>query len=180
MLNERNEKTKGVIHLMVTTLCTRDCPHCCNNQYDLNSIPQVTDDELKEAHTLCITGGEPFAFTDPNAIAKFYKTRYENIKNVYVYGNFYEFYKYLADGYKELSSIDGFTLSLKNFSDMVAFVNLMACCDSLADSLFRGKSNILYYFGDDYEPEDSEYFTIIKREWQHEFEPADDSIFRRV
>ena len=73
-----------------------------------------------------------------------------------------------------------FTLSLKNFSDMAAFVDLTIDCDGLADSLFRGKSNILYYFNEDDKPADSEYFTIIKRDWQQEFEPADDSIFRRV
>ena len=56
MLNEYNEKTKGIIHLLVTSLCNRICEFCCNKQYDLNSIPYVTDEELKNCHTLCLTG----------------------------------------------------------------------------------------------------------------------------
>ena len=61
ILNERNENTKGVIHLLTTTLCNRDCKYCCNKQYDMNEILYVTDSELREAHTLCLTGGEPFS-----------------------------------------------------------------------------------------------------------------------
>ena len=41
MLNERNEKTKNVIHLLVTARCDRDCPYCCNKQYDIKDIPVV-------------------------------------------------------------------------------------------------------------------------------------------
>ena len=48
-LNEKNENTEKVIHIMVTSLCNRKCPDCCNNQYDLNDIPYVTDEELKRA-----------------------------------------------------------------------------------------------------------------------------------
>lgn len=29
-LNSRTEKTKKVMHLMVTSLCDRDCKYCCN------------------------------------------------------------------------------------------------------------------------------------------------------
>ena len=43
-LNDRTDKTKGIIHLMVTSLCDRNCPYCCNKQYDLNDIPYVTDE----------------------------------------------------------------------------------------------------------------------------------------
>ena len=46
-LNPRTEKTKKVMHLMVTSLCDRDCKYCCNKQYDLNSIPYATDEELR-------------------------------------------------------------------------------------------------------------------------------------
>lgn len=82
ILNERNENTKGIIHLLTTTLCNRDCKYCCNKQYDMNEILYVTDSELREAHTLCLTGGEPFLYTDPCAMAKHYKMRYRNIQNV--------------------------------------------------------------------------------------------------
>ena len=47
ILNERNENTKGIIHLLTTALCNRDCKYCCNKQYDMNEIPYVTDSELR-------------------------------------------------------------------------------------------------------------------------------------
>lgn len=50
-LNPRTEKTKKVMHLMVTSLCDRDCKYCCNKQYDLNSIPYATDEELRGVET---------------------------------------------------------------------------------------------------------------------------------
>ena len=57
-LNEKTEETVKKIHLMVTNLCTRNCPNCCNKCYSLNDIPVVTDDELiKEFADYC-AGGE--------------------------------------------------------------------------------------------------------------------------
>jgi MoaA/NifB/PqqE/SkfB family radical SAM enzyme len=78
---------KKIIHIMVTSLCKRNCEYCCNKQYDLNDIPYVTDEELRNAHTLLLTGGELFAFANPPEIAQYYKSRYPNIKAVYVYSN---------------------------------------------------------------------------------------------
>lgn len=184
MLNERSEKTKKIIHLMVTTLCKRKCPHCCNNQYDLKDIPYVTDEELKEAETLCITGGEPFAFTDPNEIAKHYKTLYPNIKNVYVYGNVLEFVEYLkrhgAGRYREtIENIDGLSLSIKSCTDLIHYVQLVSPLFNNG-YIFEGKSNRVYYFNDEMQISGYGIFDVIKREWQEEFTPADDSIFRRA
>ena len=115
ILNERNDNTKGVIHLLVTSLCNRKCKYCCNTQYDLNDIPYVTDEELREAHTICITGGEPFAFSDPCAFAKYYKYKYPNIQKVFVYTNALELGDYLQTG-RKLTYLDGLTISIKNDS----------------------------------------------------------------
>ncbi len=111
-LNNKNEKTEKIIHLMVTSLCDRDCPDCCNKQYDLNNIPYVTNEELKNANTLCITGGEPFKFSNPNEIARYYRIKYPNIKNVYVYTNAIELEEYILRG-KHLEYIDGVSISIK-------------------------------------------------------------------
>ena len=83
-LNPKNDKTKEVIHLLVTSLCNRDCKYCCNKQYDLAQIPYVTEEELNDCKTLCLTGGEPFLYTDPCEIAYYYKQRFNNIKNIYM------------------------------------------------------------------------------------------------
>lgn len=119
ILNERNENTKGVIHLLTTTLCNRDCKYCCNKQYDMNKILYVTDSELREAHTLCLTGGEPFLYTDPCAMAKHYKLRYRNIQNVYVYTNALELAQWLQT--HTLHDIDGLNISIKTKADSSTF-----------------------------------------------------------
>lgn len=105
VLNVKTDITKKIIHLMVTPLCNRNCKYCCNKQYDINNIPYVTDEELREAEVLCLTGGEPFLFTNPCWIARYYKKRYSNIKRIYVYTNAKELYLWLA-GYNLIHNID--------------------------------------------------------------------------
>lgn len=178
-LNERNDKTKKVIHLLTTTLCNRSCPYCCNKQYDLNSIPYATDEELREAEIICITGGEPVLYSNPSLIAKALKTRYKNIKNVYVYANALELYEYFmtSNFYSKVDCIDGFTVSIKNKSDENAFESMK---DTLDDLKFVTKSNILYLFEGCSMPKYLGNFKVIRREWQEDFKPADDSIFRKI
>lgn len=176
MLNERNEKTKMVIHLLVTDLCARDCPHCCNKQYDVKDIPIVTDEELMECHTVCLTGGEPILFADPNAISELLKRGYGNIKAVYLYANAFELFLRLSKGY-QTRFIDGFSVSIKNDRDLEAFRLLQ----KRYGSVFDGKSNRVYVFdGLLAENEAGPSFRFVKREWQEDFVPADDSIFRKL
>lgn len=171
-LNKYNEKTKKVIHLIVTPLCDRDCKYCCNKQYDMNDIPYVTDEELKDAEILCLTGGEPFKYSYPSNIAHYYKKKYPNIKKVYVYTNALELYN---DGNMyTLKYIDGVNVSIKKEADRKAF-NKMVNYEKL--NLLN--NNRVYIF-DNLIPDKFLNFTPIYREWQQEFEPADDSIFRRV
>lgn len=175
MLNEKNEKTKNIIHLMVTSLCKRDCEFCCNKQYDLNDIPYVTKEELKDCETLCITGGEPFAFTDPSAIAFHYKSRYPNIKNVYVYSNATELRQYMFRN-NALPYIDGVSVSIKNKLDLISFEFILKVFEMFKIKL---KSNRLYVFNN-LMPVNTGDFEVFKREWQKEFKPSDDSIFRKA
>ena len=173
MLNEKNDKTKKIIHLMVTSLCLRNCPHCCNKQYDLNEIPYVTDEELKECEILCLTGGEPFEFTNPEKIARYYKNKYPNIKKIYAYTNAFELYRYTRNNIVWYGAIDGYSVSIKTKKDLEAFETICSY------SGFVGKSNRLYVF-DNLMPKYTGNFQIFKREWQEDFTPSDDSIFRKV
>lgn len=173
-LNDKNEKTEEIIHLMVTSLCDRDCPDCCNKQYDLNNIPYVTDEELKNANTLCITGGEPFKFSNPNEIARYYRIKYPNIKNVYVYTNAIELVEYILRE-KHLEYIDGVSVSIKNKVDAFTFKSYIATDKRIT----KLPSNRLYVFNNLFD-EEVEGFTVIQREWQKEFVPANNSIFRKV
>lgn len=178
-LNERNENTKGIIHLLVTPLCDRNCANCCNKQYDLKDIPIVTDEELREAHTLLLTGGEPFKYSNPCEIAKYYKERYPNIKKVYVYTNARELLMYIYDRYTSdnewLYAIDGLNISIKDRIDKISYEKSVEYIKSLKLS-----SNRLYVFDKKLISDNLGGFTLIYREWQKDFEPASDSIFRRL
>lgn len=172
--NEYNEQTKRIIHLMVTSLCLRNCPHCCNKQYDLNDIPHVTDEELKQCEVLCLTGGEPFEFTSPERIAYYYKKKYPNIKKVYVYTNALELYNYCRRNYLTFNDvIDGYNISIKTKVDVEAFNKMKNY------PRFEFRENRLYVF-DNLMPKDIKGFEVFKREWQEDFKPANDSIFRKV
>lgn len=177
ILNERTDKTKRVIHLLVTPLCNRNCKYCCNKQYDMASIPVVTDEELREAEVLCLTGGEPFAFTDPCEIAQYYKSKYCNIKKVYVYTNAKELAYYLRI-HEMLLGINGLNISIKNIDDAAAFVL------DIRDNPFCNfdfYDNRLYIFDNMLNESDIKgHYQVIHREWQEDFKPADDSIFRRM
>lgn len=172
-LNDVTDKTRGIIHLMITSLCARNCRYCCNKYYSLDDIPHVTEEELKGAHTLCLTGGEPFMFTNPSAFALYFKQFYQNIKKVYVYSNAYELSLYLLKG-GELEGIDGINVSIKSNTDKKAFELVKNY-----PAITRMPNNRLYVFGN-LMPDDPKNFKVFNRVWQKEFAPAEDSFFRLV
>lgn len=172
-MNDPNE----IIHLLVTTLCDRNCKHCCNKQMDMNSIPQVTNEELDKAKMVLLTGGEPIIYANVDEIANKLKIEHPNIEKVIVYANAKEFL--YAVEYKDIyfSRIDGVSLSIKNRSDLESFEHLqLTHYYYLPKNL---KSNRLYVF-DGLMPKNTEGFEVFEREWQSKFEPCPDSIFRRI
>lgn len=176
MLNEYTPETARNIHLLTTSLCYRNCPYCCNKQYDLSTIPQVSDEELRLAENIFLTGGEPFTFSQPAEIADCLKRKYKNIKKVIVYTNAYELYCYLTrEG--SLGHIDGLTVSLKEYKDKDYFEGILTYLKDYP----KCKSNRLYYFSDFLIGGlDTSRFEVFAREWQPDFVPAPDSIFRRI
>jgi len=175
-LNSLNEKTKKVIHLMVTTLCARNCKYCCNKQYSLDDVPYVTDSELKDCEILCITGGEPFLFSNPCTIGNYYKNKYPNIKKVFVYTNALELSYYLKKyNHNSIYGIDGVNVSIKLPADKRAFTEIVNHYE-----IQKLTGNRLYVFGKHLIPEDTGNFEVFERNWQPDFKPADDSIFRKI
>jgi hypothetical protein len=189
-LNEYNDQTKGKIHLMVTTLCDRDCKYCCNKQYDLNDIPTVTPEELAACHTVYITGGEPFLFSNPVEISIFLKSRYSNIKTIRVYTNASAVANYIRwyDGeyINKFLCIDGLSVSIKNKEDWKSFHTIVS-----DDDVQQMESNYLYLFNGFKCPtpddslliamhRDKMNFKVIEREWQEDFVPEPTSVFRRI
>ena len=140
-------------HIMVTSLCDRDCQYCCNKQYDLNSIPYITKEELDQMKHVYITGGEPFAYSNPCEIAMNLKLNHKNIESVIVYTNALELAYYKHSFEK---------------------------CISKDPQILRLSSNRLYVFPGFEDIECPPQFTKIKREWQKNFVPAPNCIFRKL
>ena len=168
------KQNKEVLHLLVTSLCARNCKYCCNKQYDLNKIPYVSNEEFKNTEVICLTGGEPFMFSSPCAIAAYYKNKYSNIKQIYVYTNAAELGLYLQKN--NIWAIDGVSVSIKSSLDKKMFENFIVNNKNITNLT----SNLLYIFDEQLFPNEIGNFKIIKRDWQEHFVPANNSIFRRV
>ena len=178
------------IHLLVTTLCDRDCKYCCNKQYDVQNLQYVTDEELKDCRYLFLTGGEPFTYTNPNELARYYKEKYPNIEAVIVYTNAKELVSYLRQGGK-LYHIDGLNISIKDNEDFYDYMSYIRGDFSICYL----KHNRIYDFTGKVQEEfltprapinifterDGilDFAELIHREWQKNFVPAEGSIFRR-
>ena len=181
ILNEKTEETSKKIHLMVTNLCSRHCPNCCNKCYSLDDIPLVTEEELKNCETLFLTGGEPFEFCNADALAKYYKEHYPNIENVIVYGNVKEFADYLFLVNGTLNYVDGVSLSIKHKVDLDIWNRFARDIMHHSGKIKNLIHNRLYCFIE-CEIIVPDKFSVIQRKWVNykEWKPADDSIFRRA
>lgn len=171
-----NKAVPPALHLVTTPRCIRNCKYCCNRQYDLDTqVPTVTEEELRLVEEVLLTGGEPVLFSEVNEIAKNLKATYSNIKKVYVYANATELALARVRRNNSIDSIDGFSISIKNIFDKVSFEEYLASDEELANL----SSNIVYIF-DGLVPKDMSRFKSIKREWQEDFKPADNCIFRKM
>lgn len=175
ILNEKNNQTEKVIHLMITDRCDRNCKYCCNKQYDVNEIPIVTIEELARAESIYLTGGEPFAYANPCNTAKIIKKLYSNIDRVIVYTNAYELGEYLRRG-NRIDGIDGLTISIKDSRDNAAFTEFIAYNEAINNLKYLR----LYVFKGFEDIEVPYWYDVRTREWQKEFKAAPDSIFRRI
>jgi len=165
------------LHLLVTSLCDRDCEYCCNKQYNLNDIPYVTEEELDSVEHVYITGGEPFQFTRPEEIARKLKREHTNINRVVVYTNAMELVGVLMlYGHNVLSHLDGLNISIKTPIDKKAFEDYI----SRNPAVLSLPYNRLYVFPGFEDTKCPESFAKIRREWQKEFVPAPNCIFRRI
>lgn len=105
----------SVIHLMLNTNCDNHCMLCCNDQYDLSSVPVVTVKELDNAKTVLLTGGEPFKIPYFADFVQNLRGQYKNIENLYVYTSGYSMYHNLEQWNKNevYTDIDGVNISPK-------------------------------------------------------------------
>ncbi len=168
------------LHLVVTTLCDRNCEFCCNKQYDIKNLQYVSDNELWSCENLFLTGGEPFEYANPSKLAVMYKKKYTNIKKVVVYTNAVELMEYLKNKENTFDGIDGVNVSIKNYHDLWAFIRFIYS----DERILALNSNRVYDFTGSLPMLRANmsvvsHFELINREWQKEFVPADNCIFRR-
>ena len=160
------------LHLVVTSLCIRNCKYCCNNNYNLQTLEYASEDDFINADMLCLTGGEPFLYSNPCNLAKRYRRTYPNLKFITVYSSAVELLSYLSQG-GTIHDIDGINISVKNLDDVEALKVLyytpqisLLPMNRIYD--FTGKVRESFSFGE-----------VIKREWQKDFVPAPDCLFKR-
>ncbi len=170
------DKKEKTLHLLTTTLCERNCIYCCNKQMNINDIPYVQKEDILQCDTICITGGEPILYSNCCEISRCYKSRFKNIKNVYVYANATELFMYVSNG-GSFDYLDGLSISVKSPIDVIAFREIVKRFKDDVDL----KSNRVYVFDNllskNKIPNKWEY---IERHWQEDFKPAENCIFRKV
>ena len=160
------------LHLVVTTLCIRNCKYCCNNNYNLQNLEYASDDDFINADMLCLTGGEPFLYANPCNLAKRYRRTYPNLKFITVYSNAVELRAYLSQG-GTIHDIDGINISVKNLDDVEALKVLY-----YTPQIRLLPMNRIYDFTGKV-PESFSFGEVINREWQENFVPAPDCVFKR-
>lgn len=181
------EEKNKIIHLFVIEKCNHNCPLCCNKEYDIEKIDVVTVEELKNAHTVLLTGGEPFLVIGICDFAHALKKQYPNIKNVYIYTCGDALLDWLVYSGQRLHDIDGVNISPKNERDIECLRKILAY-EPFREQLERLSSNRLYVFPETMCKMDPTFLIsaqavlggFVKREWQANFVPSSDSVFRRV
>lgn len=59
--------TEKKLRLILFEECNRSCPGCCNNDFDIASLPVASAQDFSDCDELIITGGEPML--RPNLVA---------------------------------------------------------------------------------------------------------------
>lgn len=171
-------KKKDVMHLFILKTCFNKCPLCCNNLYDIDKIPVATVEELKEVHTVCFTGGEPFLYSRIDEMACLLRLQYPNIRDIFVYTSGASLKDYL-DFHEHhigcLKHITGVSVAPKSQKDWLAF-----------EAIYKSKpiqvlvSNRLYVYDKNKSNVIYERFNTISRIWRKTFDTPENEIFRRL
>ena len=122
------------LRLLITEECNRDCPSCCNKDWDLKALDVETD--FSQYDTIMLTGGEPLL--DPNATLSAITYIREEVPkaSIFVYTAMTH---WVAPLVAILAVADGLTVTLHEQGDVAPFCRF---ADFLWDhpKLVRGKS----------------------------------------
>lgn len=185
--------TEQIYHILVTRTCDHKCPVCCNKFYDLDKLPAVTPDNLREAHTVCLTGGEPLllGYEQLYNLARRIRTQYPNIKKLYVYTSGQRLKKIQEFTWCDLCRyIDGLSVSPKSLSEWVAFAEFSSNKIFSEISTSIKMSNRLYVFDEqltNWELVKNSYhinldssWDVIGRKWDKTFKTPENEHFVRL
>lgn len=178
------------LHLYIINRCTHNCPLCCNKQYSIDEIPVVTVEDLRSVDTICLTGGEPLLYGGIIDFAKKIKNQYRNVKYIYVYTSgdtLLRFFNRRPPYFGLLRYLDGVSIAPKTKND-IQCIDTVFGLPPYWNVVSALSSNRIYVFPEQEKEmrkildgvKDLENFHVIKREWKKDFNPADDSIFRRL
>ena len=190
---------RGAIHLMINRWCGNSCPVCCNKQYDLDTVPVATVDELKTAHTVMLTGGDPFHVTGITDICSHLRHDYPNIKQLYIYtsGSWMLLNEEVKVHYDQLFTyVDGINFSPKGEWDYAAIKKMLTNRDFAPEFSTRIRSNRIILMPNDFMTREEQEkfieslhlkglafygakFEVEYREWQEEFKP-NGGVWRRL
>lgn len=127
------------LRLLVTERCSRNCPNCCNKNWDLSELP--VEEDFSQYDMIMITGGEPMLDVK-TLIDLIIKIKYETDAPIYVYTAMVNDTKATL---RVLDWADGMTVTLHDQTDVEPFLIFNASINaedvrdkSLRLNIFRG------------------------------------------
>lgn len=150
------------LRLIFTTKCNRNCPGCCNKNYDLDNLPVCKD--FSPYDEIYITGGEPML--NPIKVAMFCR----DLQQVYPNIKLYMYTAYLNDPNNLINLIyylDGITLTLHTAQDIAPFyVFEQALKENIQGDpeYFKSKTFYLNIFKEVGHVEPSKIWTRVKKD----------------
>ncbi|UKK52119.1 hypothetical protein L6472_05945 [Prevotella sp. E13-17] len=186
--------SEQIYHILITEKCNYQCPLCCNNFYDIGNLPTVTTDMLREAHTVCITGGEPLihGIGAITGLCQGLREQYPNIQKLYLYTSGLQLCNFSGSEIGYLYRfIDGINVSPKSRNGYHSFARFIkAPIWKLMPKRFANKTNRLYVFEEQlklWEEVKKEYdihldgtWQVIGRYWDTTFNTPDNEHFVRL
>lgn len=182
--------TEQIYHILIKKECSHNCPLCCNRLYNLDNLPCITGEQLRTAHTVCLTGGEPFLMNPSEllSLCRRIRSQYPNIQKLYIYSSGTGFRNYSINEWARLvSQIDGLNISPKNKCEWETLQLLYM--RHWAKLMSEPKlSNRLYVFDDQWQEWEniskevhlSDNWQVIGRKWDAEFNTPENEHFVRL
>lgn len=159
----------------------------------MDELPVITPEMLRNAHTVCLTGGEPF-LVNPDTLIDFcrnIRTQYPLIEKLYIYTSGTALRYYMDSELDVLFSyVDGINISPKSKYDWTQFVRMSTEIMPRIAKRHDETSNRLYVFKEqksnfrkfkkDISKDDIALWNVLSRTWDSTFNTPDNEHFVRL